>query len=181
MISFGSAIFVCWVIYYTYWVLSALQTKPTQEVTWDTGSVWWNCGIFVVFFLIKNVVLIIPHSVILNIVSLFSVMIGLIIAIVARYSLSDNWSKDVVLKKNHTLITKGIYTYIRHPIYSGYLLMGLGTVIFIGTFGVMALYSILAIFLLIKLEKEEDLLRNHFGKEYKDYQKVSKKLIPFIF
>ena len=53
---------------------------------------------------------------------------GLIVALWARTILGTNWSSNVVLKEQHELIERGPYRFVRHPIYTGVLLMVLGTV-----------------------------------------------------
>src|SRR6185437_7787826 len=53
--------------------------------------------------------------------------IGIGIAIWARRVLGTNWSGIVTLKEGHTLIRRGPYAYVRHPIYSGILLAAAGT------------------------------------------------------
>jgi len=47
-------------------------------------------------------------------------------------SLGTNWSGVVTLKNNHELIRKGLYRWIRHPIYTGILLAMIGTALIKG-------------------------------------------------
>jgi Isoprenylcysteine carboxyl methyltransferase (ICMT) family len=56
----------------------------------------------------------------------------LLLALWARVTIGRNWSASVTLKKGHELIRTGPYALVRHPIYSGFLLMIIGTMIFIG-------------------------------------------------
>jgi protein-S-isoprenylcysteine O-methyltransferase Ste14 len=51
---------------------------------------------------------------------------GLAVMLWARVVLGRNWSADVVLKEGHELVTRGPYRWVRHPIYSGLLLLALG-------------------------------------------------------
>ena len=53
--------------------------------------------------------------------------LGLLVAIWSRNVLGTEWSQDVELKQGHKLVQRGPYRFMRHPIYSGHLLMGLGT------------------------------------------------------
>jgi protein-S-isoprenylcysteine O-methyltransferase Ste14 len=108
------------------------------------------------------------------------VLIGLIIAIVARRTLAGNWSKDIELKQGHELITTGIYNYVRHPIYTGVLLMGIGTVLFFGTVGILILFLWMLLYFWYKLIQEEKLLTEHFPNSYPKYKKRVKAVIPHI-
>lgn len=81
---------------------------------------------------------------------------------------------------NATLITKGPYRFIRHPMYTAILLGSLGLVINQFTWLRLAIVIALAIVLLIKLNWEEKMLLEKFDA-YKEYMKHSKRLVPFIF
>jgi protein-S-isoprenylcysteine O-methyltransferase Ste14 len=50
----------------------------------------------------------------------------------ARKTLGGNWSASLTFKENHELIMRGPYGLVRHPIYSGLLMLSLGAVIFHG-------------------------------------------------
>ena len=58
---------------------------------------------------------------VLQLVTVSVSVTGLTICIVARRALGNNWinAKDYQLCKNPQLVTNGVYTYIRHPIYLG--------------------------------------------------------------
>ena len=123
---------------------------------------------------------ILPNTFYIMILGLAITVLGLILTLSARISLGTNWSGAVTFKENHKLIEKGPYAFVRHPIYSGILLMGLGTIIFVGNFiGVIGLV-LLFISLFIKLKQEEKLMIEHFKKEYIDYKKRTKALIPYL-
>src|SRR5512138_1366563 len=47
---------------------------------------------------------------------------GLLFTVWARLHLGRNWSGTVTLKEDHELITSGLYSVVRHPIYTGLLL-----------------------------------------------------------
>jgi protein-S-isoprenylcysteine O-methyltransferase Ste14 len=68
-----------------------------------------------------------PHSLVWLIAGLAFCFLGWALAIWARICLANNWSGSVTLKQGHTLVQRGPYAAIRHPIYSGLLLALLGT------------------------------------------------------
>ena len=107
--------------------------------------------------------------------------LGLTICVWARHTIAGNWSSNVTFKENHELIQKGPYRYVRHPIYTGILLMLSSLAPVFGTLN--AYLSILVFFALYwyKLRQEETLLTQHFPNEYPEYKSRVKALIPFIF
>jgi protein-S-isoprenylcysteine O-methyltransferase Ste14 len=91
----------------------------------------------------------------------------------------DNINIVPALKDNHRLVTTGIYRYIRHPMYACVLLF---SAVLLGTsFNWInsAVFGILLVDLWLKLRHEERLLSERFP-EYRDYQKKTKMIIPYI-
>jgi protein-S-isoprenylcysteine O-methyltransferase Ste14 len=84
------------------------------------------------------------------------------------------------ISKDAQLVTSGPYKIIRHPMYTAILLEGIS--MFLNDFSLLrlAIYLILLVTLLYKIEYEEKLLLKHF-LEYRDYQQTTAKLIPFIY
>jgi len=78
------------------------------------------------------------------------------------------------------LVRHGPYKYIRHPMYTGMLLLIWFAVlghwsILNGIIGVAVLATII-----LRIPVEEKLLSDHYP-EYADYQKQSKRIIPFVY
>jgi len=85
------------------------------------------------------------------------------------------------LRKKNELVTTGIYSKVRHPIYLGIILWQFGfALIFNALYAlVFSTVYIFAILIIIKIE-EQDILKK-YGKEYEKYiKKVPSKLIPKI-
>jgi protein-S-isoprenylcysteine O-methyltransferase Ste14 len=106
---------------------------------------------------------------------------GLIIRMVAIINLRRNFSGMVRIREGHTLVTTGIYHYIRHPAYLGAIVLFLGFPVALSSvIGFAVTLSLVAI-LLYRIKVEEKMLLEHFGTEYADYMKRSKRLVPFLF
>ncbi|HLO13454.1 MAG TPA: isoprenylcysteine carboxylmethyltransferase family protein [Anaerolineales bacterium] len=177
-----------------YWFISARSVKSIQETRGWLGGNWYSIFYLIGFLFVadfrflgrfgipvgKLAIVLLPPTVLLNAVVVLLLVAGLIIAIIARRRLAGNWSSVVALKKDHELITTGLYHYVRHPIYSGMLLMILGTVLSFGTLGACIGFLIILLGFLLKLRQEEALLAEHFAQEYLSYKKRTKVLIPFI-
>ncbi len=105
---------------------------------------------------------------------------GIAIAIWARFILGRNWSATITIKQDHTIVRRGPYAIVRHPIYSGTTLAMLGTAIYLGTYrGLLAVALTFAGWWL-KSRMEEEFMLRQFGPLYREYQRHVKALIPFV-
>ena len=96
-------------------------------------------------------------------------------------SLGNSYAQDVVVMKEHKLITTGIYKFIRHPQYLFQLLSDLGAGLALLSYLVVPLVILLEIPLFImRAVLEDKLLKKHFADEYPAYKKRSGFMIPFI-
>jgi protein-S-isoprenylcysteine O-methyltransferase Ste14 len=103
---------------------------------------------------------------------------GVAVAILARYNLGQYWSARVEVKVDHQLIRSGPYAWVRHPIYTGMLLAGVGTAVFVGEWrAALAIGFAIAGFTL-KARKEESLMSAEFGELYEEYRRGTGFLIP---
>lgn len=95
--------------------------------------------------------------------------------------LGKHFTATIQLQKNHTLITSGPYSIIRHPSYLGAFLAFLGIAIFLNS-AAGAVFVVVAMIVAytIRIGAEEKALISLFGTVYTNYQKKTKKLIPFL-
>ena len=79
------------------------------------------------------------------------------------------------------LVTDGIYSFIRHPLYLGEMTRNLGfAVLFASLYGFV--FMVIAnSFLIVRISIEERMLLDEFGTEYEEYRRRTKKLIPYIY
>ena len=116
------------------------------------------------------------------------IIIGKIIEIWVREELKkkakySNWISTIELRINqdHKLITNGLFKHVRHPLYSGAILGGLGLGLLSSSiYGSILIFTGLS-FLIPRIQIEEDMLISQFDDDYRKYQKTTKKLIPFIY
>ena len=78
------------------------------------------------------------------------------------------------------LVMHGPYAYVRHPMYSGLLVIVAGLLIHYFTLPRLVVAIALAVDLIVKANYEEKLLSSHFS-EYREYQRQTHKLIPYIY
>jgi len=68
-----------------------------------------------------------PQSTVIGWTAAVLSVIGVGFAIWARAHLGRNWSSRPATKEHHELVTTGPYAYVRHPIYTGIILMAFAT------------------------------------------------------
>jgi protein-S-isoprenylcysteine O-methyltransferase Ste14 len=110
------------------------------------------------------------------------VIAGLIIRWTAILQLGKSFTVDVAITDGATLKTDGLYKTVRHPSYSGFLLIILGFSIAMNSF-----YSYIALFIPVflavsyRIRVEEKALMDEFGENYTKYKTKTKKIIPVIY
>ena len=108
-------------------------------------------------------------------------IIGTTIGLWAYYNMgSKNFSPFPEPKKGAKLAQKGIYKYIRHPMYSGIMLVALSLFLSNLQFLSFTILALLCYVLDMKATTEEDfLIKLH--QEYKEYVSKTKKFIPRLY
>jgi protein-S-isoprenylcysteine O-methyltransferase Ste14 len=184
----GTIIVACWIVLLLYWTISAFSQKKSKEKSPLKSRVGYSLLLLISYLLLLFSYKIFPLSYILingsyfvNFLSIFLCLFGLIISLFARRVLGNNWSRDVMIKENHQLITSGPYKYIRHPIYLGLLLLFLGTALAIGNLGGLLGFILLFFNFRRKYMAEEALMIKCFKKKYLEYIRKTKAMIPYVY
>ncbi|MGE5432200.1 MAG: methyltransferase family protein [Syntrophomonadaceae bacterium] len=99
----------------------------------------------------------------------------------AYKSMGESYSQDILITKNHELVTKGPFKLIRHPQYMAQILTDLGAALALLSYIVLPMVLFLEIPLLVMRAREEDrLLAKHFKEKFDNYRKKTGFLLPFI-
>jgi protein-S-isoprenylcysteine O-methyltransferase Ste14 len=113
-------------------------------------------------------------------VGLAFIAAGYGVAYVANREISENWSATIDKTRGQNLVTSGVYSIVRHPLYlSGFLIL-VGTNIYFASTWAWVSVPLVLIVLLIRVPIEERYLVERFGQEYIDYQNRSKRILPWI-
>ena len=108
-------------------------------------------------------------------------VVGGMLRIGPVFVLGSRFSGLVAIQPGHTLVTGGMYRWIRHPSYLGLLLIMLGWGLAFRA-GVGIVLTVLIVPPLIaRIRSEERLLASHFGDEYAAYRARTARLIPGIY
>jgi protein-S-isoprenylcysteine O-methyltransferase Ste14 len=105
---------------------------------------------------------------------------GITLIIVSSVSLNKNLTPFPSPKDESTLITTGVYRYIRHPIYTGILLTTVGYGVYSENTLRLLVFIALLILFVSKASYEETLLLKKFP-EYNNYRQQTAALIPGIY
>lgn len=93
--------------------------------------------------------------------------------------LGRNWSVSLEVRKDHELITRGVYRRVRHPMYASIWLFSLAQALFLPNrlagFGALAPFALMYA---LRVGREERLMLDTFGDAYRDYMERTPRLIP---
>jgi protein-S-isoprenylcysteine O-methyltransferase Ste14 len=167
------------------WVVMAFRTKRTLRHQRSWLRAWLVVLIAGVLILPRfqgsgTQSLLWERSTPLGLLALLMVAGGAAFGVWARLTIGTNWSGNVTFKEGHELIQSGPYRYVRHPIYSALLLMGLGSALYYAQAFGFALLGFALVVFVAKMRLEEKLMTEHFGDQYVDYRRRVKALIPLI-
>ncbi|KAL5543076.1 hypothetical protein UlMin_010786 [Ulmus minor] len=83
--------------------------------------------------------------------------------------------------EHHGLVTRGIYRYLRHPGYSGFLIWSVGTQIMLcNPVSTIGFALVVWRFFSVRIPYEEYYLRRFFGAEYNEYARRVPSGVPFV-
>jgi protein-S-isoprenylcysteine O-methyltransferase Ste14 len=106
---------------------------------------------------------------------------GYWIRTIAARKLNKQFSYLVTIQEHHQLITSGIYSLIRHPVYLGTILAVIGMFLVFPTWFGLAFVFVYSAILIHRMTLEEKLLFKYFGSVYQEYTLKSFRLIPHIY
>jgi protein-S-isoprenylcysteine O-methyltransferase Ste14 len=183
-----------WVIFGLYWLAGARRVKPSRSPAplgkkrlfgahlivglgliavwlagkWGQGSAsWFDRPLW-------------PFSPAVGAAAVILSYAGLAIALWARTALGRNWSALPELKLGHELVTTGPYAVVRHPIYTGMLLMFTAVAVLWEAPAGLLLLVVAGIVLRVKLAREETLMAGEFPDQWPAYRARTRRLLPLV-
>lgn len=182
-------VIVCVIILFMAIFLDFVSYHKQQKVkkrlrSWvETGSMFAYFGVYYLLLKIGVGKVMIQNGIIhavLIIIGMALVAIGCFVNVKGRLDLKDNWANQVTIYNDHTLIVRGMFRFVRHPLYSSLILMLVGGGFIYMNF--IALVSVMFVFIPMmyyRAKQEERLLSAEFV-EYIDYQKKVGMFFPKI-
>lgn len=102
------------------------------------------------------------------------------IQIAAYKSLGENYSQEILVFKNHSLVKTGVFKFIRHPQYISQILLDIGGGLATLSFIVLPIALIQIPFIVMRAKMEDKLFEKYFKEEFKEYKQKSGFMIPFL-
>jgi protein-S-isoprenylcysteine O-methyltransferase Ste14 len=96
--------------------------------------------------------------------------------------LGRNWSVSLEVRDRHTLVTGGIYRHIRHPLYAAFWLWAVAQALLLSNWvaGAAGLIGFGTLFF-FRVGREEQLMIETFGEEYRAYMRQTARVVPFVY
>jgi protein-S-isoprenylcysteine O-methyltransferase Ste14 len=173
---------VGWAAFWLYWLVAALSVKsgrasrshelPVRAVFLVAAILLVRSGVFRGHHLNTD-----PWRASVGLI-LFA--LGLTFAIWARVHIGRNWGTPMTKKDEPELVTSGPYRLVRHPIYSGILVAGVGTAVALSWLWLIP--AVMAgTYFVYSATMEERYLTEQLPDTYPAYKRSTKMLVPFIF
>jgi protein-S-isoprenylcysteine O-methyltransferase Ste14 len=107
---------------------------------------------------------------------------ALVLFRITHVHLGRNWSISLETREEHALVTGGVYSWVRHPMYSSFLLSALAQLCllqnwFAGPSGLVGF----AILFFFRVNREEGLMIDTFGQQYRDYSRRTARIVPWLY
>jgi protein-S-isoprenylcysteine O-methyltransferase Ste14 len=100
----------------------------------------------------------------------------------AHVDLGLNWSITLEMRKGHELIVHGVYRRIRHPMYAAIFLFAVAQALLLENWlAGWAGFVTVAILYLVRTPREEKMMCEFFGDQYRDYMQRTGRLWPRFF
>ncbi len=109
-------------------------------------------------------------------------LIGVALRWWAIRTLGKQFTRELQVGANHELVVGGPYRYVRHPSYTGAILMLAGVGLGLGNaLGLAACVVLAAIGYIQRIPREEALLRRELGEPYAEYASKRRRLVPGVY
>ena len=179
--------------YFEFWTTAAYNTREAKISSFllsSNGIAYQGAHTFALLELFLEHHFFPTRSWLPPALSLPLVYVGLVLIIsgqtvrsIAMRAAATNFNHIVQSTKRstHTLVTTGIYRYLRHPSYFGFFWWALGTQLVLGNIASFLLYwAVLYKFFSARIGGEEEYLVGFFGEDYVRFRERTGVWIPFI-
>ena len=122
-----------------------------------------------------------PFSVAVAALGVVVLIAALWVFLRSHEELGRNRAISLEMRSNHRLVQTGVYHYVRHPMYSSFFLQGVAQFLLLpnwvgggaGLVGAAVLYA-------FRIQREENMMLENFGDEYRSYMHRTNRLVPWI-
>jgi protein-S-isoprenylcysteine O-methyltransferase Ste14 len=106
---------------------------------------------------------------------------GIVLRLCAVITLGAYFTTAVATVHEQHVVMRGPYRYIRHPSYTGFLLILVGFGLCVGNWlSPLVMVGVALIGFSYRIRVEERMLQEHLGQPYRTYMERTKRLIPYV-
>lgn len=105
-------------------------------------------------------------------------LVSTVIVAVGMIMIANAWSTLYKAHKEGKLATTGLYSYVRHPQYDGFLLVMIGYLLMWPTIITLLMFPVLVVMYVRLAKKEEKLVEAEHGEVYEKYKEMTPAFIP---
>jgi protein-S-isoprenylcysteine O-methyltransferase len=155
------------------------QDRGSLGVLWRVEMISIGCGIVAAFRFPAGAM---PAHHLVYLFGICVLVLGLVLRVYSILYLGRFFTINVAIAADHRLIDSGPYRFVRHPSYTGALMLFLGLGLGIGNWLSVALI-IIPVFLALRwrMQIEEAALSEALGETYRRYMQRTKRLLPMIY
>jgi protein-S-isoprenylcysteine O-methyltransferase Ste14 len=110
----------------------------------------------------------------------FLAVVSLIFEIWTQTVLDREWSPQLQLQSDHRLVTAGPYARMRHPIYTALVGWAAGFALVTANWIFVAFAVLTPMILFLRVPREEKMMLDQFGEEYRKYMERTGRFLPKI-
>jgi protein-S-isoprenylcysteine O-methyltransferase Ste14 len=155
--------------------------KKEQKSVVETGSMML---FFFLFYLMLRTgrghvdILTVQLRIAATAIGTLAVVAGCFVNIRGRLNLGKNWSNQIKIYQDHTLVTGGMFGIVRHPLYASLIWMFVGaSILYVNFYALLLTLLIFMPFMYYRAKQEEKLLENEFDA-YRTYRKKVGMFFP---
>lgn len=105
---------------------------------------------------------------------------GLALRLWSMRTLRRSFSYDLKVSEGQSLVTSGPYRVVRHPAYTGLVVLSVSCAVWNpSALGFVAL-AVTTLQVMVRIALEERMLAGHFGANWTEWARGTRKLIPFV-
>ncbi len=193
MTIFSYIIIGLWVVLFAVWIFGALTAKRTAWARWRFNWSYRIAFVVIVFLALRLPVIdrwlhelarvahgdLLQTSLLWGAIGAGITLVGVGTAISARFTLGRNWGMPMTERVEPELVTSGVYAYIRHPIYTGFMFGMIGAAIGESVVWLIPLVAS-APYYFYSAKREEKLMLRLFPDEYPAYRARTRGFLPWI-
>ena len=123
-----------------------------------------------------------PTLAVLEITGLILYVGGFLVMAAALLTLGENYQLGGCSPRpGDSLVRKGPYRLVRHPMYLAAWCICLGLSCLIQSWAAFGLFCVYVVLVLVLVPTEEEGLLNVYGEQYASFQQTTRRLVPFVY